>query len=357
MKTGRRQKSLVVERLGVLAALAPLISGCAVPAEEVQADDTPAVRFETSIDPGGCVLEHVAVERGTNQYLHDGVSPDGSVLAVAWDRGEADRGTYLLNLATGQRTDLPGLNNVTAFAPSGKTLVSAVYVDDGKNDIFEYDHATGEMSVIAQHEEWDWLPSYSSNGDFIVFNSYRSGGSDIYTYHRASGELERRTDDPRYEAHAQFSPDDSKILFHRQVDEGNFDVFVLEVGSGEISQLTHDETEEGYASWSPDGQTIVFASDRDQTPGKTDLYLMQADGSKIRQLTDHPAKDAYPFSSPDGRYIYFNAYRDPPGIYRISLAGDLECVTSSEQSTKVVIHSTFRPGNWDIVFFDGIVAQ
>lgn len=330
METGKHQRRFVLESMSVLVASVLLTSGCAVPAEEAPVDESPTGRFETSIDPGGCLLEHVAVEPGTNQYLHDGVSPDGSVLAVAWDRGEADRGTYLLDLATGERTDLPGLNNVAAFAPSGETLVSAVYVDDGKNDIFEYDHTTGEMSVIAQHEEWDWLPSYSSNGEFIAFNSYRSGASDIYTYHRASGELERRTDDPRYEAHAQFSPDDSKILFHRQVDEDNFDVFVLEVGSGEISQLTHDETEESYASWSPDGKTIVFASDRDRTPGKTDLYLMQADGSEIRQLTDHPAKDAYAFFSPDGRYIYFNAYRDPPGIYRISLDGNLECLTSSE---------------------------
>ena len=94
--------------------------------------------------------------------------------------------------------------------------------------------------------------------------------------------------------------------------------------------MTRDETEEGYASWSPDGKHIVFASDRDQTPGKSDLYLMRADGSEIRQLTDHPSKDAYAFFSPDGRYIYFNAYRDPPGVYRISLDGNLECLTSLE---------------------------
>lgn len=57
---------------------------------------------------------------------------------------------------------------------------------------------------------------------------------------------------------------------------------------------------------------------------------MQADGSGIRQLTDHPATDRYPFFSPDGRYVYFNSDRDPPGIYRIGLDGNLECLTRAE---------------------------
>lgn len=316
--------------VSLLAATVLVLSGCGAPAEEAARDEPTAFRFETSIDPGGCLIEHVAVEPGINQFQVDGLSPDGSVLAVTWERGEGDRGTYLLNLSTGERTDLPGVKETAVFAPSGETLVSAVYVDDGKTDIVEYDRATGELTAIAPHEEWDWLASYSSDGEVIVFNSYRSGASDVYTYHRASGELERWTDDPRYEAHAQFSPDDSQILFHRQVDEGDYDVFVLETGSGDVTQLTGDETEESYASWSPDGKTIVFSSNRDQLPEVTDLYLMRADGSEIRRLTAYPAKDGYPFFSPDGRYVYFNSDRDPRGIYRLSLDAQLECLTSSE---------------------------
>ena len=296
-----------------------------IPSEQPPADPAPIFRFAASVDPGGCRLEHVAVEPGTNQYQYDSLSPDGSTLAVGWERGD-ERGTYLLDLRTGERTDLPGLNNGAVFSPSGATLVNSIYVDDGKTDIAEYDRESGEMTVIAPHPEWDWLASYSSDGETILFNSFRTGGSDVYTYHRSTGELTQWTDDPRYEAHAQFSADDKRILFHRQIDEGNYDVFLLDTATGEITQLTDDETEEAYASWSPDGKTLVFTSDRSQTPGVTDLYLMDAAGSEPRQLTDHSAKDAYPFFSPDGRYLYFNSDREPSGIYRIELDEGLECV-------------------------------
>lgn len=322
-RTAKTQRAKRIRELVpcLLAAFA-----CSAPVEEAAVDATPTLRFETSVDPGGCLLEHVAVDPGTNQYQVDGISADGSMLAVGWERGEDERGTYLLDLATGERTEIPGFDSGAVFSPSGETLVNSIYVDGGKTDIAEYNRESGETTIIARHEDWDWLASYSSDGETILFNSYRTGSSDVYTYRRADGALKQWTDDPRYEAHAQFSPDDSRVLFHRRMDEGNYDLFVLEVATGAVSQLTDDETEEAYGSWSPDGRTIVFASDRSQKPGLTDLFLMDADGSEPRQLTDHPAKDSHPFFSPDGRYIYFNSDRDPSGIYRITLDADLECV-------------------------------
>lgn len=286
-----------------------------------------SMEFETSVDPGGCLVEHVAVEVGTNQYQYDSLSPDGGILAVAWDRGEEARGTYLLDLKTGERTDLPpAFNNGAVFSPDEKTLVSHAYVENGKTDILEYDRATGEFSVIAPHEEWEWLASYSSDGDFILFNSYRTGASDIYTYRRSDGAMKRWTDFDGYDAYAQFSPDDSKILFHRHEGEGDYNIYVIDVSTGEIEQLTSDKTEESYGSWSPDGETVVFASDRSREAGVADLFLMNKDGENVRRLTDMPAKDALPFFSPDGAYLYFNSDREPQGLYRMKLNADYECV-------------------------------
>ncbi len=326
----RLSNRFVCTTLAAVAAAALPTSGCREPAKDPPIQREARPRFETSVDGAGCVVEHVATEPGTNQFQYDGLSPDGSTMAVGWSRGDAERGLYLLDLATGERTEMAGLNEVAVFAPSGDMLLATVYVDDGRTDLFEVDPANGERSVVAPHEAWDWLGSYSSDGATIVFNSYRAGASDIYTYRRDSGELERWTDDPRYEAYAQFSPDDSSILFHRQVEGGNYDLFVIDVASGEISQLTQDETEEGYGSWSPDGESIVFASDRGQAAGITDLYLMRADGTGIRRLTAHPAKDSHPFFSPDGRYLYFNSGREPAGIYRIEMEEGFECRKASE---------------------------
>ncbi|MEM7282610.1 MAG: DPP IV N-terminal domain-containing protein [Pseudomonadota bacterium] len=280
----------------------------------------------TSIDPGGCVLDHIAVEPGIRQYQYDGLSFDGKRLAIGWERDEEDRGTYILDLENQERMNLSGMNNGAVFAPDGKTLVNSVYEESGKTDIVEYELKTGKITTVALHPDWDWLASYSSDGNTILFNSYRTGSSDIYTYNKQTQQLKRWTDFDGYDAHAQFSPDDSKILFNRHEGGSDYNLYVIDTSDGQVSQLTEDKTEEGYGSWSPDGKTIAFASDRDKKPGTGDIYLMDADGSNIRQLTDMDTKDGYPFFSPDGRYLYFNSLREAQGVYRITLDDELNCV-------------------------------
>lgn len=293
---------------------------------------TEKLSFATSIDPGGCLVEHIAVDTDRGQFHFDGLSPDGNMWAVGWDRGGEASGLYLLDLKTGAQTDIPDLNNGAVFSPDGKKLLNILPTENERTDIVEYDIATGEMTTIAPHDQWEWLASYSSDGELILFNSYRTGASDIYTYRKSDGALKRWTEYDGYDAHGQFSPDDSKILFNRHEGGEDYNIYVIETETGDISQLTDESTEEGYASWSPDGNTIVFASDRAQTSGEPDLYLMNANGENVRRLTDHEAKDEYPFFSQDGKYIYFSSYRsDPKGLYRIEFDEDLNCVKGATE--------------------------
>ncbi len=310
--------------LKLVAGTAVLLAGCG--------ERNQAISFETSVDPGGCLVEHVAVDPELEQFYYDGLSADGSRVAVGWRRGEVESGLYLLDLQTGERRDIPGLNNGAVFSPDGTKLLNILPTENGRTDIVEYDLANGGMTTIAPHADWEWLASYSSDGETILFNSYRTGESDIYTYRKSDGQLKQWTDFDGYEAHAQFSPDDSKIMFNRQEDKNDFNsatdfnLYVIDTASGDILQLTDDPSEDSYGSWSPDGNTIVFASDREQASGETDLYLMNSNGEDVRRITDHPAKDAYPFFSPDGKYLYFNSDRKPVGLYRISFDENLNCI-------------------------------
>ena len=324
----------MIIRFYMVGIIAILTTSCAA----VEKTAGSNITFETSIDPGGCLVEHVAVEKERGQFYFDGLSPDGRKLAVGWDRNGEESGLYLLDLNTGEQRVIPGLNNGAVFSPEGHKLLNILPTENGRTDIVEYDLATGETTLIAPHDQWEWLASYSSDGSLILFNSYRTGASDIYTYRKSDGKLKQWTYFDGYEAHAQFSPDDSKILFNRQEDkkdfhgETDFNLYVIDAESGEITQLTDEASEEGYGSWSPDGETIVFSSDRNQASGETDLYLMNSDGDNVRRVTNHPAKDAYPFFSPDGNYIYFNSDRsDPTGIYRIRFDRNLDCIKGTAQ--------------------------
>lgn len=313
---------LFFSRYNAAGVLALLAASCA---------QNQQISYETSTDPGGCLVTHIAVEPGVNQFHYDGLSPDGNKLAVGWDRDGEESGLFLLDLKTGARTDIPELNNGGVFSPDGSKLVLVVYMENGKTDIAEYDLASGEMTFIAPHDDWDWLASYSSDGELILYNSYRTGASDIYTYRKSDGTLKQWTDFHGYEAHGQFSPDDTKILFHRQEEGEDFNLYIIETQTGEISQLTNDASEESYGSWSPDGETIVFASDRDQASGKTDIYLMNPRGGDVRRITDHTEKDSYPFFSPDGKHVVFHSDREPAGMYQIEFDENLACVKSAAE--------------------------
>lgn len=286
-------------------------------------------QLETSTDPSGCILEHVAVESGRSHYQNDGLLADGTGIAIGWDDGEGGRGTDLLDLGTWQRTALhPALDNGATFSPDGKWITNAVSVADNNTDIVLIDRSTGELTYVLAHEAWDWLPSFNPDGTQILFNSYRGGNSDVYLYTLASGELEQLTSNPTYEAHAKFSPNGKLILYHEQVEGADFNVNLMELATRTVRALTSSPREEGYPSWSPDGRYIAYADDRDQEPGKPDIFVMDLDGKIVSRVTNHPDKDAYPFWSPDGKYLYFNSYRNGGGVYRAAMTDMVHCKRS-----------------------------
>ena len=145
--------------------------------------------------------------------------------------------------------------------------------------------------------------------------------------------MRQLTDHESYDAHGEFSPDGSKILFHRQVeqrdDEGyDFDLYSYDLASGEETRLTSTSSEESYGSWAPDGQRLVFSSDFEEQPGQTNLYVMDSDGT-LTQLTDGDWIDRYAYWMRDGSYIYFNSTRNGnEDIYRIEMEGS-DCAKAS----------------------------
>lgn len=285
--------------------------------------------LETSTDPSGCILEHVAVESARSQYQNDGLLADGTGIAIGWDDGAGGRGTDLLDLTTWQRTALHrALDNGATFSPDGKWITNAVSVADNNTDIVLIDRSTGELSYVHSHEAWDWLPSFSPDGTQILFNSYRGGNSDVYLYTIASGELEQMTSDPTYEAHAKFSPDGKFILYHEQIEGADFNVNLMDLETGTVRALTTSSREESYPSWSPNGRYVVYADDRDQEPGKPDIFIMDLDGNVVSRVTNHPEKDAYPFWSPDGKHLYFNSHRGGGGVYRATMSDMVHCKQS-----------------------------
>jgi Tol biopolymer transport system component len=277
-------------------------------------------RFPLLADPGGCVLEQIT-DAGSDDghFQFHGPSPDGGKMVVGWYRG-TEAGAYLVDLRSGGRRPLPGINNAGVFSPDGRRVLIANRQPDGNRELVELDLASGRSRVVAPDPAADFLATYAPTGGTILFNSYRSGRSDIYALDRDTDQPERLTTFEGYDAHADWSPDRHAIVFHREVTKNDYDVYVLDLVSRRERPLVVGPGEQAYPAWSPDGRWIVFVSDAESEPGKGDLYLTDPTGTHSVRLTLHPGYNTYPAWSSDSRSIYFNSEREGKrNVFRLRL--------------------------------------
>lgn len=288
----------------------------------------PGCRHPPLVDPTGCSLEQVTdagADDGNFQF--HGPSPDGRRLVVGTYRGDT-LGGYILDLQTRRRKPVPAAHNAGDFSPDGKFILMATRGTGGRNDIVEHALDGTSDRRLASDSAHEFLPTYSRDGTRILFNSYRTGGSDIYWMRRDGGAVERLTTNPAYEAHADLSPDGRSVVFHRRVSADDYDIILLDLATREERTVIGGPGEQAYPAWSPDGRSIAHVVPG-AVPGTTDVVISTVAGVIIQRITSTPAYNAYPAFARDGRYLYLNAERGGKrNVYRVRLEGDGRCIVS-----------------------------
>jgi TolB protein len=142
----------------------------------------------------------------------------------------------------------------------------------------------GEPIRLTDHPAFDWGPTWSPDGDRIIFTSDRGGEAALYRVANAGGEAEPFLDVDGGIYVPTYSPSGEWIVFETG-PEGDRDIARIRPDGSEFTLLTSDPGTDLAPSWSPDGDLIAFASDRS---GDLDVYLMASDGSGQRNITQHP---------------------------------------------------------------------
>jgi len=191
---------------------------------------------------------------------------------------------YLLQLETGQRElvgNFPGMTFAPRFSPTGDKVIMSLLRQDGNSNIFTMDLRTRTTARLTDTNAIDTSPSYSPDGNRVVFTSDRGGRAQIYVMNADGSNPQRISFGEGTYSTPVWSPRGDLIAFTKQ--SGNqFQIGVMRTdGSGERI-LSSGFLQEG-PTWSPNGRVIMFFR-QDAGGGGPKLYSIDLTGRNEQQI-------------------------------------------------------------------------
>lgn len=293
----------------ILATTVALLAGCGGtgdPATEVPSDASSTVPATTS---------PASMQIGPLTFMHD--DPDGSVQTwvACGDLAEAI-----------QVTDVEARDSAyPVWSPDGSRIAFDSNRDDPDpdddtviNDVFTMDPDGGGVIRLTDGAGFHTDPAYSPDGSLIAFSSDRGHYPEkqgIYVMNATDGSQVRRVTSLPAAASVdyapRFSPDGSRLVFTREVDDASSDgaLYVVKLDGSGLRKITSArDVYPGDADWSPDGTEIVFEAS-DPLTSFGGVWIVGPDGSELRIVTATASgvgsQDGFsdPVWSPDGSLI------------------------------------------------------
>jgi len=153
--------------------------------------------------------------------------------------------------------------------------------------------------ILTAGSSRDRQPTYSPDGEWILFSSNRSGNLDLWALSTRSGALKQLTDDPAQDWDPAYTPDGTHILWSSDRG-GNLEIWMANADGSSARQVSHDSADAENPTASADGAWIVYAGG---DPAKNGIWKVRPDGSAATRLVPGFLSNAE--ISPDGRFATF----------------------------------------------------
>jgi len=235
---------------------------------------------------------------------------DGQLWTVPATGGEARA------IDTGSATHCSGSHGLS---PDGKWL--AVTCNPPSNPgwrVYIVPSAGGAARMLTAHQD-SWFHSWSPDGKTILFVRPASGSFNICAIPAEGGEEKALTTGTGTSDDPDFSADGQYIYFNSD-RSGGMQIFRMKPDGSNVEQITFDERRNWTAHPSPDGKSVLilsYAKDVTGHPANKDVTLRILDVAtgKVRDLVEivgGAGTDNVPNWAPDGAHFAFVSYQMQP---------------------------------------------
>jgi Tol biopolymer transport system component len=153
--------------------------------------------------------------------------------------------------------------------------------------------------------------------DALLFNAAGNGGGDLYLLDLTSFKVTRIAATEEYETAPSFSADGQQIVYTAGIPGDRADhIFTIGRDGNSKTQLTRGDVNDTSPRFSPDGKRVVFARDKtynwgglaaNWVPGGV-ICVIDANGKNLRQLTPDNDFAFEPFFTLDGKHVIYSAF-------------------------------------------------
>lgn len=256
--------------------------------------------------------------------------PTGALQRNGFDVPSGSSSTHYSFVVTDASSEI-AVPAITGSLSTPPPETSVVFTSDrmaGTLDIFLMT-PDGVVRRLTDHPNGDEFPSFSPDGETIVFVSRRQGNDSLYLIDRDGSNLRRLTAPltDGGDSWPCWSPDGRHIVFASDRAGGSDELWVIGVDGSNPRQITDfgPGTTSFWPSWSPDGSRIAFVSNF-ETGGPFEVYTIRPDGSGLRRLTDDARGDGYlrPVWFPDSQRLMASRRIVLPEFVMIGRPGEPE---------------------------------
>lgn len=221
-------------------------------------------------------------------------SKDGGYLTY-----NSDGRIFKFDLETKESTEIPmdfvtNCNNDHVLSPDGESIaVSHGVKEDGKSRVYTVSLSGGVPRLITPLAP-SYLHGWSPDGKTLAYCAERNGEFDVYTISAEGGVETRLTDAPGLNDGPEYDSAGEYIWFN-SVRSGLMQAWRMKANGTEQTQMTFDEN---WNTWfphiSPDRTKVVMIAYKkgDVAPGEhvphkyVELRLMNADGSDLKTIVE-----------------------------------------------------------------------